>query len=133
MLTLKHLSIPELIAAAGGDPWKLNDTIQAGSPGEISELATSFRSAGLCITETDEEFNQAKKRFDAAWDRDDPAHPINDAEEVRRATKWLPLGKEQMAEVAADLQTSRRHSPRASAAATSPSGFSRAHCSASTT
>ena len=104
MLTLKHLSIPELIGAAGGDPWKINDTIQAGSPGEISELATSFRAAGLCITETDEEFLQARKRFDEAWDRDDPAHPINDAEEVRRATEWLKLSKRQMAKVAADLQ-----------------------------
>ena len=104
MLTLKHLGIPELIGAAGGDPWKINETIQAGSPGEISELATSFRTAGVCFTETDEEFLQAKKRFDEAWDRDDPAHPINDAEEVRRATQWLKLSKQQMAQVAADLQ-----------------------------
>jgi hypothetical protein len=101
---LVHLSVSELIGAAGGDPWRVDETIQAGAPGEISELATSFRDAGVCITETDEEFNAAKKRFDAAWDRDDPAHPINDAEEVRRATEWLKLSKEQMAKVAADLQ-----------------------------
>ena len=49
-------------------------------------------------------FYQAKKRFDESWDRDDPAHPINDAEEVRRATQWLRLGREQMAKVSADLQ-----------------------------
>jgi hypothetical protein len=101
---LVHLSVPELIGAAGGDPWQVDDTIQAGAPGEINELASSFRAAGVCITETDEEFNQAKKRFDESWDRDDPAHPINDAEEVRRATAWLKLSKEQMAKVAADLQ-----------------------------
>ena len=101
---LVHLSVPELIGAAGGDPWRIDDTIQAGAPGEISELATSFRNAGLCITETDEEFYQAKKRFDQAWDRDDPAHPVNDSEEVRRATQWLRLGPRQMAKVAADLQ-----------------------------
>jgi hypothetical protein len=101
---LVYLSAPELIGAAGGDPWHVDETIQSGSPGEISELATSFRNAGVCMTETDEEFNAAKKRFDAAWDRDDPAHPINDAEEIRRATQWLRLGKEQMAKVSADLQ-----------------------------
>lgn len=101
---LVHLSVPELIGAAGGDPWRIDDTIQAGAPGEINELAGSFRNAGVCITETDEEFLQAKKRFDESWDRDDPAHPINDAEEVRRATQWLKLSKEQMAKVAADLQ-----------------------------
>ena len=108
---LVHLSVPELIGAAGGDPWQIDDTIQAGAPGEISELATSFRNAGLCITETDEEFYQAKKRFDESRDRDDPAHPVNDpahpvndSEEVRRATQWLRLGPRQMAKVAADLQ-----------------------------
>ena len=101
---LVHLSVPELIGAAGGDPWLIDETIQAGSPGEISELATSFNNAGVSMTETNEEFNAAKKRFDAAWDRDDPAHPINDAEEVRRATEWLTLGREQMAKVSADLQ-----------------------------
>src|SRR3954447_16013679 len=72
---LVYLSVPELIGAAGGDPWHVDETIQAGSPGEISELATSFRNAGVCMTETDEEFTAARKRFDAAWDRDDPAHP----------------------------------------------------------
>lgn len=101
---LVHLSVPELIGAAGGDPWQVDDTIQAGAPGEISELAESFRAASVCVTETDEEFYQAKKRFDESWDRDDPAHPINDAEEVRRATQWLRLSKEQMGKVSADLQ-----------------------------
>ena len=101
---LVYLSVPELVGAAGGDPWQIDDTIQAGAPGEISELATSFRAAGTCITETDEEFLQAKKRFEESWDRDGPAHPINDAEEVRRATQWLRLSREQMAKVSADLQ-----------------------------
>jgi hypothetical protein len=27
-----HLSVPELIGAAGGDPWLIDDTIQAGVP-----------------------------------------------------------------------------------------------------
>ena len=72
---LVHLSVPELIGAAGGDPWQIDDTIQAGAPGEISELATSFHNAAVCTTQTGEEFAQAKKRFAQAWDRDDPAHP----------------------------------------------------------
>ena len=101
---LVHLSVPELIGAAGGDPWQIDDTIQAGAPGEISELATSFHNAAVCTTQTGEEFAQAKKRFAQAWDRDDPAHPINDAEEVRRATDSLHLSSEQMGRVAVDLQ-----------------------------
>ena len=101
---LVHLSVPELISAAGGDPWQIDDTIQAGAPGEISELATAFHNAAVCTTQTGEEFAQAKKRFAQAWDRDDPAHPINDAEEVRRATDSLHLSSEQMGRVAVDLQ-----------------------------
>jgi hypothetical protein len=104
MLTLKHLSVAELIGAAGGDPWQVDSTIQAGSPGEISELATSFHDASVCTTETSEEFLQAQKRFAEAWDRDDPAHPVNDAEEIRRATEWLHMSSQQMSRVAADLQ-----------------------------
>src|SRR4051812_18348192 len=105
MLPLNHLSVAELIVAAGCDPWRVNDTIAAGSPGEISELATSFHNAALCTTQTGEEFAQAKKRFAEAWDRDDTAHPINDAEEIRRATDSLHLSSQQMGHVAVELQS----------------------------
>ncbi len=101
---LVHLSVPELIGAAGGDPWKVDDSIQAGAPGEISELAQSFYNAGLSMTQTSEEFNAAKKRFQAAWDRDDPAHPINDSVEVQRATQTMKSNKEALTRVGVDLQ-----------------------------
>jgi hypothetical protein len=105
-MNLRHLSIPELIVAAGGDPWKLDETIQSGSPGEINELATAFYNAGVCIGDTSDEFNQAKKRFEDAWDRNDGAgHPINDSEEVQRATESLHLDKEEIARIAVDLET----------------------------
>lgn len=103
---LVYLSVQELIGAAGGDPWQIDATIQAGAPGAISELAQSFRNAGVCMTETDDEFTAAKKRFDAAWDRDDPAHPtINEAAEIQRATAVMHLNREKLARVGADLQS----------------------------
>jgi Tuberculosis necrotizing toxin len=101
---LIHLSVPELIGAAGGDPWHVNDTIRAGAPGEISELAQSFYNAGVSMTQTSDEFAAAKKRFTAAWDRDDPAHPINDSVEVQRATQVMQLNKEALTRVGVDLQ-----------------------------
>jgi hypothetical protein len=104
MLALKHLSIPELIGAARGDPWKVNDSLQAGVPGEISQLATSFHNAAVCTTETGEEFAAAQRRFAEAWDRDDPVHPINDAEEIKRATESLHMSSRQLGSVAVDLQ-----------------------------
>jgi len=66
---LVYLSVPELIAAGAGDPWQVDDTIESGAPGEISELADSFYNAGVSMTQTSEEFTAAKKRFQAAWDR----------------------------------------------------------------
>lgn len=104
-LQLKHLRIDDLISAAGGDPWELNRTIQSGSPGEISELADAFHKASGCLLETKDEFAAAQQRFAAAWDRQDGGdHPINDSEEVQRATQSLDLNQEQLSRVAVDLQ-----------------------------
>ncbi|WP_428847323.1 hypothetical protein [Mycolicibacterium cosmeticum] len=66
---LRHLDVHDLIAAAGGDPWEVDRTIQAGAPGEISDLASAFREAGNCTQETTDEFLAAKRRFESAWDR----------------------------------------------------------------
>lgn len=105
-MELRNLDIGELIAKAGGDPWKLDQTIQSGAPGEISDLATTFYNAGVCMGETSEEFHQAKKRFEAAWDREDGGdHPINDSAEVQRATKGLDLDREQLARISVELQS----------------------------
>jgi hypothetical protein len=102
---LVYLSVPELIGSAGGDPWKVDATIQAGSPGEISELAQSFHDAGTSVTQTSDEFAAAKKRFDAAWDRDDATQQINDSAEIQRATNVMHLNQEKLARIGVDLQT----------------------------
>jgi hypothetical protein len=101
---LLYLIRQDLIQRANGDPWKLDATIQSGSPGQINELATAFHDAGVCMGDTSHEFNEAKRRFEAAWDRQDGGgHPINDSEEVTRATTSLNLDKEELARVAVDL------------------------------
>lgn len=105
-LQLRHLDVKGLIGSAGGDPWQMNRTIQAGSPGEISELATAFRAASICTSETTEEFLAAQRRFELAWDRHDGGdHPINDSAEVSRATESLQYNKDKMSKVAVDLQS----------------------------
>lgn len=103
-MELSYLNVRHLIERAGGDPWKLDDSVQSGSPGQINELATAFHDAGVCMGDTSQEFNEAKRRFEAAWDRQDGGgHPINDSEEVTRATTSLNLDKEELARVAVDL------------------------------
>jgi len=104
-LHLQHLSLGDLIISAGGDPWELDRTIQAGAPGEISELASAFRQASTCSQETTDEFLAAKARFESAWDRQDGGdHPINDSAEVQRATESMNYNRDKLAKVAVDLQ-----------------------------
>ncbi|OBG72819.1 MULTISPECIES: alpha/beta hydrolase [unclassified Mycobacterium] len=104
-MQLKWLSVGDLIAAAGGDPWEVNRSLQAGSPSQISSLANAFHGAGRKTAEADATFDQARKRFDAAWNHQNGDHPINDAAEVQRLTKSLGALSEQLPKIGADLET----------------------------
>lgn len=104
-MTLSNLSEAELIASAGGDPWAINQSLQAGSPFQISQLAEAFHGAGRHTAEADHAFEQARKRFAAAWNHQDGGHPINDSEEVQRVTKALGAQSEQLPKIGAELET----------------------------
>lgn len=103
-MQLKYISIPALIAFAGGDPWKINRSLQAGSPLQISILANAFQAAGRSTEEADITFAQARSRFDAAWNHQDGDHPINDSAEVQRVTKSLGVQSVQLRKIGADLE-----------------------------
>ena len=45
MQQLRHISIAQLIAEAGGNPWTINTSLQSGGPAQISDLAQAFRDA----------------------------------------------------------------------------------------
>ncbi|WP_422121010.1 hypothetical protein, partial [Mycobacterium persicum] len=45
-MQLHCVSIALLIAEAGGDPWAINRSLQAGRPAQISDLAKAFHDAG---------------------------------------------------------------------------------------
>ncbi len=102
---LIHLDIGTLIAGAGGDPWRVDDTLQAGAPAEIAHLAETFRSAGGCVGEADLAFVEAKKRFEVSWNREDGRHPINDGAELQALTRSITFQKAQLPRIAADLET----------------------------
>jgi hypothetical protein len=101
---LHYISIPALIAEAGGDPWAINQSLQAGSPLQISNLAEAFHNAGRCTAESDNAFEQARQRFDAAWNHQNGDHPINDSAEVQRVTKSLGAQSLQLPKIGADLE-----------------------------
>jgi hypothetical protein len=101
---LRYISIPLLIAEAGGDPWKINQSLQAGRPAQISDLAEAFHAAGRCTTESTKAFEEARRRFEAAWNRENGEHPINDSAEVQRVTKLLGAQSLQLPKIGADLE-----------------------------
>ncbi|QUR69469.1 hypothetical protein [Mycobacterium spongiae] len=103
-MELRHISVPHLIAEAGGDPWAVNRSLQAGRPAQIADLAQAFHDAGRCTTESGEAFAEARRRFEAAWNRENGEHPINDSAEVRRATHSLGVQAAQLPKIGTDLE-----------------------------
>jgi hypothetical protein len=100
---LTHIPLGDLIGAAG-DPWAIDDTLQSGDPGQISELAAAFRDAAACTAETWQEFGRARDRFEASWKGENGQHPIADSHEVQRAKTSLFVQAEQLPAIAIDLQ-----------------------------
>lgn len=103
--SLQYLDVASLVAAAGGDPWQVNDETQAGDPGEISGLADAFHEAGSHLKDADDQFKAAKKQFTESWDGEDTVeHPINDSAEVARVSAALGGQPDELAKIALSLQ-----------------------------
>lgn len=103
-MQLQYISTPLLIAEAGGDPWAINENLQAGRPAQISDLAQAFHDAGRCTAESAAAFGEARRRFEASWNRMVGEHPINDSAEVRRVTASLGAQSLQLPKIAVVLE-----------------------------
>src|SRR5258708_24324455 len=103
-MQLHYISLPALVAAAGGDPWAINPSLQVGRPAQISDLAEAFYAAGICTTEAIKAFDDARRRFAAAWNRENGEHPINDSAEVQRVVQSLGAQSLQLPNIAVDLE-----------------------------
>nr|WP_232007333.1 hypothetical protein [Mycobacterium intermedium] len=79
--------------------------LQTGSPAQISSLARAFHEAGRHTADADAKFDEARRRFEAAWNRQNGDHPINDADEVQRATRSLGVQAAQLPKIAVDLES----------------------------
>ncbi|MGB8403562.1 MAG: hypothetical protein WCE30_05715 [Mycobacterium sp.] len=101
---LTNLNVSDLCAIAGGDPWKLNDELQAGDAGAINSLADAFHQAGFHAKESDDEFTSAKKQFTDAWNHNGSEHPINESQQVQKATAALAGHQDQLSKIAVDLE-----------------------------
>ena len=100
-----HLDIGRLIAAAGGDPWAIEEQLAAGDPAAIEGLAEAFHTAGSHVKAADDEFTRAREQFKTAYSRDHGTqHPINDAAEVQKVTAALAEHPEALATVAVSLE-----------------------------
>ncbi|MCA2319853.1 hypothetical protein JF732_20150 [Mycobacterium intracellulare] len=103
-MQLRYISVAALIAEAGGDPWAINQSLQAGSPFQIAQLAEAFLKAGRCTAEATNAFDQARSRFDAAWNHQNGDSPITGSDEVQRVTKTLGAQSLQLPKIGADLE-----------------------------
>ncbi|MDT5277717.1 MAG: hypothetical protein QOG95_4649, partial [Mycobacterium sp.] len=103
-MQLRYISVPALIGEAGGDPWAINHSLQEGRPAQIADLAAAFRAAGRCTAESNAAFDEARRRFEASWTRENGENPINDAAEVQRVTKSLGAQSLQLPKIGTDLE-----------------------------
>src|SRR6201999_765047 len=103
-MQLHHISIALLVAAAGGDPWAINNSLQVGRPVQISDLAEAFHAAGRCTTESSNAFDEARRRFEASWNRENGDHPTNDSAEVQRVAKSLGAQSLQLPKIGVELE-----------------------------
>jgi hypothetical protein len=103
-MQLRYISTPHLIAEARGDPWAINDSLQAGRPAQISDLAQAFHDAGRCTAESSAAFDEARRRFEAAWNRVSGERLINDFAEVQRVARWLGAQSLQLPRIGIDLE-----------------------------
>lgn len=120
---LVNLDPTELSSEAGGDPWKLDDELQAGDPAAIDDVADAFHQSGNHVKEADDDFEAAKREFEEAYRRNDSEHPINESAIVQQVTAALAGHKEAFPRIAADLEkvaaslaTAQRNSDAAIAA-----------------
>jgi len=104
-MRLRYISIPALVAEAGGNPWTIDQSLQAGRPAQIAELAEAFHAAGRCTADANASFEQARSRFEAAWNHRNGDHPINASAEVQRATNSLGAQSLQLPRIGVDLET----------------------------
>jgi pimeloyl-ACP methyl ester carboxylesterase len=103
-MQLRYISKPHLIAEAGGDPWALNESLRAGRPAQIFDLAQAFHDAGRCTAQSSTTFDEARRRFEDSWNRVNGEHPINDFAEVRRTTESLGAQSLQLPKIGVDLE-----------------------------
>src|SRR5947209_1345888 len=104
MQQLGHISVSLLIAEVGGDPWAINTSLQNGRPGLIAALAQAFYDAGRCTHEASAAFDEARPRFEAAWNGAQGDRPINDSAEVNRVTKELGWQSLKIPKIGVDLE-----------------------------
>ncbi|ORA97407.1 hypothetical protein BST33_18885 [Mycolicibacter minnesotensis] len=102
--SLQYLRLGELVAAVGGDPWAVDDSVQVGSPTQINFLAQAFHSAAGSSTAAEENFRTAQQHFEQ-YNRENGQQPINNGAEVQRVKEALHATNQQLGQIAADLET----------------------------
>jgi hypothetical protein len=101
---LLNLSIGELIAMAGADPWELQQQLLDGRPDQIDDLASEFHKAAGHVGEGDGVFATARAHFSEAYRGANDSDTINESRVVQQARTDFALSAEKLATIARDLE-----------------------------
>ncbi len=103
-MLLANIDRDKLVAAAGGDPWEVNASLQHGRPIQIDRLAQALLTAGLCAAAAGDAFEQASLRLKQGWDCRDGERPLDVLTGALVATRSLGAQAASLPATAADLE-----------------------------
>lgn len=101
---LINIDRDKLIAAAGGDPWRVDAAIQRGRPVQIDCLAVALVQAGHCAAAAGDALSQAGETLEQGWERDDDVHFQRQLTDALLFTRSLGAGAASLLEIAAGLE-----------------------------
>ena len=102
--SFQSISVPALVASAGGDPWAADAALQAGNPAQVDALACAFYDACRCTEAASGAFDAARRRFAAAWRAGASTHPLNGSADVRRVATKLDWQFRSLSKIGVDLE-----------------------------
>ena len=86
-------------------PGRLIKASKPDAPPRFPIWPRRFNTAGRCTTESNNAFEEARRRFEASWNREDSGeHPINDSAEVQQVTKSLGAQSLQLPQIGVNLE-----------------------------
>ncbi|MBV9599258.1 MAG: hypothetical protein JOZ87_20635 [Chloroflexi bacterium] len=103
-MRLVNIDHEQLVAAAGGDPWRIHATLAHGRPAQIDRVAQAFHAAGRAAKDADSAFALARQWIGEALIHDNGELSIGDSPLLRSTARALGVQVAQLPVIAIDLE-----------------------------